>query len=101
MHVLAGPDPSLRRRLRVSRYLEAWLADAQRRAARADARARFLAEVAAGRQTMDVLRHPLLPYQREGMLVSLGDAVCAAQCPSTQPHGRRWRHFNKAPADER
>ena len=66
--MLAGAGPSLRRLLRVSRYLEAWLADAQRRAARGDARARFLAEVAAGRQTIDVLRHPLLPYQREGML---------------------------------
>ena len=68
MHVLAGADPGLRRLFRVSRYLEAWLADAQRRATRADARGRFLAEVAAGRQTIDVLRHPLLPYQREGML---------------------------------
>ena len=68
LHELAGVGPSVRRQLRVSRHLEAWLTDAQRRAARADARARFLAEVTAGRQTIDVLRHPLLPYQREGML---------------------------------
>ena len=45
-----------------------WLADARRRAARAEARARFEAEVAAGAQTIDLLHHPLLPYQREGML---------------------------------
>ena len=67
LHELAGVGPSVRRQLRVSRHLEAWLTDAQRRAARADARARFLAEV-TGRQPIDVLRHPLLPYQREGML---------------------------------
>ena len=68
LYALAGADPSVRRQLRVSRHLEPWLADAQRRAARANARAGFLAEVAEGRQTIDVLRHPLLPYQREGML---------------------------------
>jgi hypothetical protein len=68
LHELASAGPSVRRQLRVSRHLETWLTDAQRRAARADARARFLTEVTAGRQTIDVLRHPLLPYQREGML---------------------------------
>ena len=68
LHALPGADPSVRRQLRVSRHLEPWLADAQRRAARTDARAHFQAEAAAGRQTIDVLRHPLLPYQREGML---------------------------------
>ncbi len=65
---LAGADPSVQRQIRVSRHLEPWLAEAQRRAARAEARARFLAEVTQGRQTIEVLRHPLLPYQREGML---------------------------------
>jgi hypothetical protein len=68
LQALPGADPSVRRQLRVSRHLEPWLVDAQRRAARADARAHFLAEVATGRQTIDVLHHPLLPYQREGML---------------------------------
>ena len=33
-----------------------------------EARARFEAEVEAGTQTIDLLHHPLLPYQREGML---------------------------------
>ncbi len=68
VHALSGADPSVRLQLRVSRHLAPWLADGQRRAARADTRARFLGEVAAGRQTIDVLRHPLLPYQREGTL---------------------------------
>ena len=35
---------------------------------RAEARAAFLAEVEAGAASFDLLRHPLLPYQREGML---------------------------------
>ena len=35
---------------------------------REEARAAFLAEVEAGAASFDLLRHPLLPYQREGML---------------------------------
>jgi hypothetical protein len=65
---VADADPLVRQQFRASRYLEPWLAEARRRAARVAARARFLAEVAAGTQTIDVLRHKLLPYQREGML---------------------------------
>ena len=68
LRALAGADPSVRRQLRVSRHLAPWLADAQRARRAPIARARFLAEVAAGRQTIDVLHYPLLPYQREGML---------------------------------
>ena len=60
--------PLVRQQLRVSRHLEPWLADARRRAARIEARTRFESEVEAGTQTIDLLHHPLLPYQREGML---------------------------------
>jgi len=35
---------------------------------RADARGAFLAEVADERESFDILKHPLLPYQRDGML---------------------------------
>lgn len=52
----------------ISRDLEAWLAEARRRTERAAERKAFLAEVEGGRETLDVLRVPLLPYQREGML---------------------------------
>ena len=41
---------------------------ARRARARREARAAFEADVAAGPATFDMLRHPLLPYQREGML---------------------------------
>jgi hypothetical protein len=68
MQAIDTADPALRRHLRVSRYLAPWIAEARRRAARIENRAAFLAEVEAGRQTFDVLRHKLLPYQREGML---------------------------------
>ncbi len=54
--------------IRVSRYLNPWIDEAKRRAARNEDRRKFLDEVAAGRQTLEVVRHPLLPYQREGML---------------------------------
>jgi len=54
--------------LRVSRYLEAWLEERRRTARRAKDRERFLAELAAGRQTLDVVKHRLLPYQVDGAL---------------------------------
>ena len=68
MQAIDAADPALRRHLRVSRYLAPWIAEARRRAARIENREAFLAEVEAGRQAFDVLRHKLLPYQRDGML---------------------------------
>ena len=68
LQAVAGAHLGTRNRIRVSRYLEPWLVEARGRAARIEARAHFLEEVGAGRQTIDVLRSPLLPYQRDGML---------------------------------
>ncbi len=65
---IAASAPALRDDIVVSRHLEAWLAEASRRAARVTARTAFLAEIEAGRQTLDVLHHKLLPYQRDGAL---------------------------------
>src|SRR5271165_4845097 len=65
---VAAADPATQASIRVSRSLTPWIADANRRTARAEARARFEADVAVGRASFDLLRHPLLPYQREGML---------------------------------
>lgn len=65
---IAAAGRGVRRHIRVSRYLAPWIEDAKRRAARLDARRRFLADVKAGRQTLDRLHHKLLPYQRDGML---------------------------------
>jgi superfamily II DNA or RNA helicase len=68
MQAIGAIEPSLRQQVRVSRHLPSWVADATRRAARIERREQFLVEVEAGRQTVDVLRHKWLPYQREGML---------------------------------
>jgi superfamily II DNA or RNA helicase len=68
LRAVDGADPATQAQIRVSRTLAPWIAEARRRTARIAARERFLAEVAAGRQTIDVLHHKLLPYQREGML---------------------------------
>jgi SNF2-related domain/Helicase conserved C-terminal domain len=58
----------IRRRLRVSRHLGPWLERQRRLASREAARAGFLADVEKGKASFDVVRSPLLPYQREGML---------------------------------
>jgi len=65
---VAGGAPRLQERVRLSRELQPWLEEERRRAARAAAREQFLAEVEAGRRSMDFLALPLYPYQREGML---------------------------------
>ena len=54
--------------IRVSRHFVPWIERARRRDARAAALAAFTQEVEAGRATIDVLRSPLLPYQRAGAL---------------------------------
>jgi superfamily II DNA or RNA helicase len=58
----------VRRCLRVSRHFGAWLERHRRLASREAARTAFLADVESGRASFDVVRSPLLPYQREGML---------------------------------
>ncbi|MFL6194124.1 MAG: DEAD/DEAH box helicase [Thermoanaerobaculia bacterium] len=65
---LASAPPAVRRGIRLSRHLLAWVEEQRRRAARPAARERFLSEVEAGRDTLDVVKVPLYPYQREGML---------------------------------
>jgi hypothetical protein len=61
------PD-DLARRLRISRQIEDWLGEQRRRAERTQARQRFLDGIGEDSRGLDFLRHPLLPYQREGML---------------------------------
>jgi hypothetical protein len=58
----------LRSLLRVSRHFGPWLDRLRRQRSREAARAAFLSEVDAGRASFDLLRAPLLAYQREGML---------------------------------
>ena len=54
--------------VRFSRHIEARLTEERRRRRRLTEREAFLAEVEAGRASFDVVKHPLLPYQRDGML---------------------------------
>ena len=65
---IAALPEALRRQVRLSRHLEAWAEVDRRREVREAAFTRFLAEVETGAASVDLLRHPLLPYQREGML---------------------------------
>ena len=58
----------IRQVIRVSRHIEPWIDRLKRDRSRVDARAAFLAEVEAGNLDLDMLRHKLLPYQRDGML---------------------------------
>jgi hypothetical protein len=58
----------IRTMLRVSRYFAPWLDRARRERQRIEARAAFEADIEAGRETLDIVKHPLLPYQREGVL---------------------------------
>ncbi|KAA5602637.1 DEAD/DEAH box helicase [Blastochloris sulfoviridis] len=58
----------VRLRLRVSRLFGPWLAREQRTRSRIEERAAFLAEVTRGEADFEVVKLPLLPYQREGML---------------------------------
>src|SRR5205807_10435341 len=58
----------LRRVIRLSRHFAPWLERARRARSRGEARAAFLAEVESGRASLDLLHHPLLPYQRAGTL---------------------------------
>jgi superfamily II DNA or RNA helicase len=65
---IAVAPPRVRRHIRLSRQLLPWADEERRRAARETARDRFLAEAAAGRQTLDPVKLPLYPYQQQGML---------------------------------
>ena len=58
----------VRRSLRVSRHFGPWLERRRRQRSREEARAVCVADAAAGRISLDPLKHPLLPYQKEGML---------------------------------
>ena len=65
--------------LNVSRHFGPWIERARRELKRRTARADFEAELAAGRDTIDVLAHPLLPYQRLGaMHLAFGERALLA-----------------------
>jgi superfamily II DNA or RNA helicase len=58
----------VRRSIRVSRHINPWIEREQRQRSRIKARTKFLGEVECGKASFDLVKLPLLPYQREGML---------------------------------
>ena len=69
----------IRSLIRVSRHLGPWLDRLTRQRARVQERTTFLAEVEAGRASLDFLRLKLLAYQHEGMLhLAFGERVLLA-----------------------
>ncbi|MCU7816310.1 MAG: DEAD/DEAH box helicase [Candidatus Thiodiazotropha sp. (ex Rostrolucina anterorostrata)] len=60
--------PAARRRIRSSPELNTWLDTLDRHAQRIRSRQHFETEVAAGNASLDLVKHPLYPYQQEGML---------------------------------
>ena len=75
----AQAPPAVRTNVRVSRHFAPWLERARRERERIEAAAAFTAEVAAGHETLDVLTHPLLPYQRAGaMHLAFGERALLA-----------------------
>ena len=66
--LLEAADGRVRQRVRLSAELRPWAEEEARRAARRTARERFLADVQAGKRSLDLLRHRLYPYQEEGAL---------------------------------
>ena len=60
--------PGLRAHLRVSEGIGHWLDRGRRARRRALDRQVFEADIAAGRATLDILKHRLLPYQEAGVL---------------------------------
>jgi hypothetical protein len=70
---------NVRRLIRVSRHLGPWLERIKRQRARVESRAAFLADLDAGRASLDFLRLKLLPYQQDGMLhLAFGERVLLA-----------------------
>jgi hypothetical protein len=59
---------NVRRQIRVSQHFLPWLDRHRREREKEAARASFLVQVKDGTASFELLHHPLLPYQREGML---------------------------------
>jgi len=59
---------AVKRRIRISSELNAWLRILDRRAQQLRSRQHFEAEVLAGNASFDLVKHPLYLYQQEGML---------------------------------
>ena len=64
----AAAPAGIREALRVSRHFAPWLERHQRERVRMALRAAFVTELERNPAVGEMLRHPLLPYQRDGMI---------------------------------
>jgi superfamily II DNA/RNA helicase len=58
----------LKKFIRISRHIDHMIEYQQRNAEKKIAKEVFLKDVKQGKKTLDVVKHPLYPYQKEGML---------------------------------
>lgn len=65
---LEEASPGLRRRIRLSQHLLRWAEEVGRKQSGRRARDAFLADLEAGKRTLDLVLHPLYPYQQEGVV---------------------------------
>ncbi len=65
---LAREPKKVQREIRLARDMEEWVAGLHRNEEHLQAKEQFLQDVKDGKRTMDFLRHPLYPYQQEGVL---------------------------------
>ncbi len=76
LHSIAECHP---RQVRVSRRLESWNERQLRARRKTEARKRYEAALQSGRESLDFLKHSLLPYQSEGVLhLAFGERVMLA-----------------------
>ncbi|NOR13507.1 MAG: hypothetical protein GQ545_09665 [Candidatus Aminicenantes bacterium] len=65
---LAGEPKKVQQEIRIAQDAEKWVANLRRNEEHLQAKEQFLQDVKDGKRTMDFLRHPLYPYQQEGVL---------------------------------
>ena len=64
----AGAHKNVRENIRIAREVEVWVADLRQHEKHAQAKQQFLQDMGDGKRSMDFLRLPLYPYQKEGVL---------------------------------
>ncbi|MDE0112899.1 MAG: DEAD/DEAH box helicase, partial [Albidovulum sp.] len=65
LQCIANENPGT---VRLSALIESWRRERAEEARKTERRKNFLENVNSGKQTFDILRFPLFPYQRDGML---------------------------------
>jgi hypothetical protein len=66
--VISKNQKRFKKFIRVSRHIDHFIDYQRKSSQRQSARETFLNDVAQGKRTLDIMKHPLYPYQQEGML---------------------------------